>query len=106
MDCMDHPEKYDEKKIILRGIYSENIPGYQKSFILGRRAMVCCAADTSLCGITVTGVDITQMKLGDWVEVTGTLKTVDMEGGGKTVVLYASSIHFYHPLEDPYVYFS
>ena len=106
MDCMEDPEKYNNKKVILRGIYSENIPGYHKSFILGRRAMVCCAADTSLCGVTVTGVDITQMKIGDWLEVEGTLKTVDMENGGKTVVLYASRAQFYHPLQDPYVYFS
>lgn len=68
--------------------------------------MVCCAQDTSLCGITVTGVKIDQMKIGDWVEVEGTLRTVDMDNGAKTVVLYASRIQFYHPLEDPYVYFS
>ena len=106
MDCMEHPEKYDGKKIILRGMYAERITGYDKSFILGRQAMVCCSADTSLCGITVTGVKIEEMKLGDWVEVDGELKLVDMEGGGKTVVLYASRIQFYHALEDPYVYFS
>ena len=106
MDCMENPDKYAGKKIILRGIYSENIPGYSKSFVLGRRAMVCCAADTSLCGITVTGVDITQMKLGDWVEVEGELKPVDMANGGKTLVLYASRVQFYHELKDPYVYFS
>lgn len=106
MDCMEDPEKYNEKKIILRGMYAQKIPNYNKSFILGRQAMVCCAQDTSLCGITVTGVKIDQMKIGDWVEVEGTLRTVDMDNGAKTVVLYASRIQFYHPLEDPYVYFS
>ena len=106
MDCMEDPEKYDGKSVIIRGIYSENIPGFGKSFILGRKAMVCCAADTSLCGITVTGVDLSTMKIGDWVEVEGKLKLADLSGGGKTVVLYADLIRFYHELKDPYVYFS
>lgn len=106
MDAMENPEKYDHKKVILRGMFAEKIPNYQRSFILGRRAMVCCEADTNLCGITVTGVKVEEMNIGDWVEVEGELKTLDMEGGGKTVVLYASRIQFYHELEDPYVYFS
>ena len=106
MDCMEDPQKYDGKSVIIRGIYAENIPDHSKSFILGRRAMVCCAADTSLCGITVTGVNISQMNLGDWVEVEGTLKLADLSNGGKTVVLYARRIQFYHELKDPYVYFS
>ena len=106
MDCMEDPAKYDGKKIILRGIYSEKIPGYDKSFVFGRQAMVCCSADTSLCGLTVTGVKIEEMHIGDWVEVEGTLKLVDTGNDGKTVVLYAERCQLYHPLEDPYVYFS
>ncbi|MCR5229978.1 MAG: hypothetical protein K6D03_07610 [Solobacterium sp.] len=106
MDCLEDPMKYDGKKIILRGMYAENIPGYKQSFVMGRRAMVCCAADTSLCGITVTGVKIWEMKIGDWVEVEGNLRAVDVEGGAKTVVLYATRIQRYHEPEDPYVYFS
>lgn len=106
MDVQDNPDKYDQKKIILRGIYSENIPGYKQSFIMGRRAMVCCTADTSLCGITVTGVKIEEMTLGMWVEVEGTLKTVPIQPEGKTVVLYASRIARYKKPADEYVYFS
>ena len=106
MDCMDDPAKYDGKTVILRGMYAENIPGYHQSFVLGRRAMVCCNADTSLCGVTVTGVKIEEMNLGDWVEVEGTFKLVNMENGGETVVLYAKRIQHYKEPADPYVYFS
>jgi len=107
MDAVEDPEKYDGKEIILRGMYAENIPGYKQTFILGRRAMVCCAQDTSLCGLTVTNVDISQMKLGDWIEVQGKLKTLPFENGeGKTVVLYADSAKFYQKPADEYVYFS
>ena len=106
MDCMEDPSKYDGKHIILRGMAAEKIPDHEKSFILGRRAMVCCSADTSLCGITVTGVKAEQLNIGDWVEVEGRLQEIDLSSGGKTVVLYAERIQFYHELEDPYVYFS
>lgn len=106
MDAIENPDDYNEKKIILRGMYADNIKGYKQSFILGRRAMVCCEADTSLCGLTVTGVKIWEMQLGMWVEVEGTLRTVPVENGGKTLVLYAEKIQKYKAPENPYVYFS
>lgn len=106
MDCVENPDKYAGKKIILRGYYAENIPGYKQTFILGRRAMVCCAQDTSLCGITVTGVKIWEMKKGDWIEVEGTLKPIEGDNGMKTVVLYADLVRRYHKPEQEYVTFS
>ena len=106
MDAVEDPEKYDGKEIILRGMYAEDIPGYKQTFILGRRAMVCCAQDTSMCGLTVTGVKIWEMKKGDWIEVQGKLKTIPLEQGGKTIVLYANRVERYDPPEDEYVYFS
>ena len=106
MDVMEDAEKYDGKEIILRGMYAENIPGYKQTFVLGRNAMVCCAQDMSLCGITVTGVKIWEMKKGDWIEVQGTLKTLEMEQGAKTVVLYASRASRYTAPSNPYVVFS
>lgn len=106
MDASENPDKYDGKTIIIRGMYAENIPGYKQTFVLGRRAMVCCAQDTSLCGITVTNVKIWEMQIGDWVEVEGKLKTIPVEGGGKTVVLYADRIARYEKPADEYVTFS
>lgn len=106
MDAAENPDKYDGKHIIIRGMYAENIPGYKQTFVLGRRAMVCCAQDTSLCGITVTNVKIWEMQIGDWVEVEGKLKTIPVEGGGKTVVLYADRIARYEKPADEYVTFS
>ncbi|MBP3891437.1 MAG: hypothetical protein J6D29_04620 [Solobacterium sp.] len=106
MDAVDHPDSYEDKKIILRGKYAEAIPGYDHSFILGRQAMVCCAQDTSLCGITVTGVKVNEMTLGDWYQIEGNLKTVPLQNGGKTLVVYATAAQPYHGPEDEYVYFS
>lgn len=106
MDCSENPLKYAGKKIILRGQFAEKIPGYTQTFILGRRAMVCCSQDTSLCGITVTGVKIWEMNIGDWIEVEGELKPIDMDNGAKTVVLYASRCTRYHKPDQEYVTFS
>ena len=106
MDALENPDSYNGKKIILRGMYADNIRGYKQSFVLGRRAMVCCEADTSLCGLTVTGVKIWEMQMGMWVEVEGTLKTMPVENGGKALVLYAEKIRSYKAPENPYVYFN
>ena len=106
MDASEDPEKYDGKEIILRGMYAQDIPGYKQSFVLGRVAMVCCANDTSLCGITVTNVKIWEMKKGDWVEVQGKLKAIPVENGLKTVVLYADRIARYQKPANEYVTFN
>lgn len=106
MDAVEDPEKYDGKEIILRGFYAESIPGYKQTFILGRRAMVCCAADTSLCGITVTQVKIEEMELNEWYEVQGHLKTIPTENGMKTCVLYANRISHYKKPQNEFVTFS
>jgi uncharacterized repeat protein (TIGR03943 family) len=106
MDAVEAPAKYDGKEIILRGYYADNIPGYKQTFILGRQAMVCCANDTSLCGITVTGVKIQEMKKGDWIEVQGKLKKIPMENGGETVVLYANRVARYQKPAEEFVTFS
>lgn len=106
MDALEHPDDYDGKRIILRGQYASNLEGYKQSFIMGRRAMVCCEADTSLCGLTVTGVRIEEMTLGDWVQVEGRLKTVPFQNGGKTLVLYAEKCLRYKEPQNPYVYFN
>lgn len=106
MDAAEHPEDYEGKSIILRGKYAQSLRGYHQSFVLGRQAMVCCENDTNLCGITVTGVRISEMNLGDWVEVEGDLSGLELENGGKTLLLTARRVQFYDPPKDEYVYFS
>lgn len=106
MDAMEHPEDYEGKSIILRGKFAQELPGYHQSFIFGRQAMVCCENDTNLCGLTVTGVRIDEMNLGDWIEVEGKLTCLDLDQGRKTLILKAERVQFYHPPKDEFVYFS
>lgn len=106
MDALEDPEKYDDKKIRIRGMYLEPIPGYQQSFIMGRQAMVCCADDLQALSFTVTGVKVNEMNLNDWLEIEGNLKCIDIDDGDKTLILYATNAKFYHEPEEPLVYFS
>lgn len=106
MDCIEDPMRYANKHITLRGYFAEKIPNYNQTFILGRKAMVCCEQDTSLCGITVTQVKIDEMEIGDWIKVSGTLKPIDMENGAKTVVLYADKVSRYNKPDQEYVTFN
>ena len=105
MDASEHPDDYEGKSIILRGAYAEPLQKHPNSFVLGRRAMVCCSEDTALCGITVTGVKVKALKKNAWYEVEGNLKTVPV-ADGKTLVLYASAIRNYNAPTDEFVYFS
>jgi len=105
-DGLTDGKYYDGKEIILRGKFTETLPGYHQTFIMGRQAMVCCANDTSLCGLTVTGVKVEELVKDNWYEVQGNLKTVPLDNGGKTLVLYANRIQNYQKPQDEFVYFS
>lgn len=106
MDAIEEPSKYNEKTIILRGQFDQKLKGYESSFIMGRKAMVCCDKDTSSCGITVTGITLDGLEKDQWLEVKGILRTVPVEEGGETLVLYAKEARYYNGPEDPYVYFN
>jgi uncharacterized membrane protein YcgQ (UPF0703/DUF1980 family) len=107
MDAMDDPDKYDGREMCLRGKYAEKMPAkYKQSFVLGRRAMVCCEQDTSLCGITVTGVKINELTFGEWVKVQGKMKVMEGPQQQKYLVMYADHIWKYEGPENEYVTFS
>ncbi len=106
MDAIEDPSKYNEKTIILRGQFDQKLKGYESSFIMGRKAMVCCDKDTSSCSITVTGITLDGLEKDQWLEVKGILRTVPVEEGGETLVLYAKEARYYNGPEDPYVYFN
>lgn len=106
MDALENPEKYDQKKVRIRGMFLETIPNYHQSFIMGRKAMVCCGNDLQSLTFTVTGVKVAEMQLNDWLEIEGEFKCLDLNKEEKTLVLYASKARFYHEPDEPLVYFS
>lgn len=106
MDCAEQPWKYSDKTFRIRGKVGEILKTSTNSIILGRRAMVCCEQDTSMCGITVTGLYVADLAVGDWIEVEGQLKVFETDEGQNAGVLYATSAKAIDPLKDEYVYFN
>lgn len=106
MDCAENPGKYANKTFRIRGKVAEIIKSSTNSIILGRKAMVCCEDDTSLCGITVTGLYTPDLVVGDWLEVEGKLNVFETEDGQMAGVIYATAAKTVAPLENEYVYFN
>ena len=74
VDVMDHPERYEGKKIKFKGIIARD-PKFPKGvFAVGRQAMVCCAQDITFLAVICKGLAYNYLKNKDWVEITGTIK--------------------------------
>ena len=74
VDVMEHPEKYEGKTMHFKGkvLKSKMLPsGY---FVPGRMAMTCCADDTNFIGYACKSPYAKKAKLGEWVEITATMK--------------------------------
>jgi hypothetical protein len=59
----------------------------------------------STATITV-GPEAPEIKVGDWLEIQGHLKTVPLEQGGKTLVMYANRMARYNKPAEEFVTFS
>lgn len=105
MDCAEHPEKYDGKKVILRGMYLQDIPELKQTIVFGRQALVCCEDDTSMIALSVTGVRKEELVKGEWILVEGELRHLK-QGDDETIVLYATKLMEYAEPRDKYVTFS
>ena len=68
IDAMQHPERYDGRKIRLRGevMYVGDMP--KNSFVLARKAMTCCVQDIAAIGFLCTW-DGALPREGAWVSV-------------------------------------
>lgn len=78
IDSMDHPERYDGKKVRLVGqVFSDK--GMPKGFYLfGRMAMTCCANDIAPIGWITQGVERPNAK--NYVRLTATCRKVVANG--------------------------
>ncbi len=98
VDAMDHPEHYDGRRVRFKAImcHSKKYPG---TFVPGRFAMVCCAADTQFLGVVARGEALARYKNRDWIELTATCKKEFFEAyQGDGPILYAEEVR---PCEKP-----
>ena len=75
LDELDHPDRYEGKKI--RYIAMVMRPqGFRKNmFVPGRMAMTCCAQDMAFLGYACEYADAPSLKEKEWVEVTAIVRT-------------------------------
>ena len=90
MDCIDNTDKYDGKVITLKMKFIEDIKEYENAVIMGRRAMVCCAQDITDIAITCVDVDSQLIEKDKYYYLTGKLRSIRIQEGDKTCVLYVT----------------
>lgn len=106
MDALDHPDKYDHKKVTLRGKFIGRDKQLEDGFVLGRLAMVCCEEDTSLIGMVCEHPAAKQLIPNEWVEVTGTIDVqYDSDINGNFCLLKVDDLKVIPPLKNEYVTF-
>ena len=106
VDCMDHPDRYDGKKVRFKGMVAKSDRFPKGSFVAGRFAMVCCDQDKTFLGLICKSPDHARVSNRDWVMVTAEVKKefvklYDAEGP----MLYATSVEKADPPENELVYF-
>ena len=100
LDCQDEPEKYNRKTVrFLAQVYKSPKAG-KNSFVPGRFAMTCCAADIQFVGFPCVYEDYRTLSDRDWVKVTAKVnyKMHFLYRGRKGPVLTALSVE---PAEKP-----
>lgn len=106
-DCMEHPERYDNKHIRIKGKFIGKDSVQENGFILGRYAMVCCEQDTSLIGLICISKEYRDKLIPDeWIIVEGdTHIAYDEEYGQNIVLLDVTKLEGTKPLDYEYVTF-
>lgn len=106
MDAMEHPQKYNNKTIKLKGKFIGLDRIVENGFVLGRQAMVCCEEDTSLIGLICISELAKKLIPDEWVVVEGTIKVdYDPEYNMEVPILSVDKLNVVPPLDNPYVTF-
>lgn len=107
MDALENPAKYKGKTVCLKGCVMHREQDPDNIFVIGRKAMVCCADDTQLIGLMVHSESAELMVDGDWLILTADVEVIyDDEYGGNVPFLVERSYQRTRPLVDDLVYFS
>ena len=76
VDAGEHPERYQGKTVRLKGMVLKSRGAGADYFVPGRKAMTCCADDTTFIGYLCRGKnakEVEDLDMGSWVEVTAVI---------------------------------
>jgi hypothetical protein len=106
VDMMDHPERYKGKvvEITARAMKPKGFP--PEFFMPGRKAMTCCAEDTSFIGYICKSENPDSWKVGEWLKIRAKVLYKRVKAyRGEGPVLYAISMEPAQPVPE-LVYFN
>lgn len=107
MDALDNARKYDGKTVVIQGRVMRRMEDPDDIYVIGRKAMVCCAEDTQLIGYMVKSKHAEEMVDGDWLQLKAKMHVVyDEEYRGEVPMLEEISYKRIPPLKEELVYFS
>ena len=80
-------DQYEGTVITVKGFVYEDLGTMGKNqFVPARMLMYCCAADLVPCGILCEYDKLSELKIGAWVTVTGTIHIKDEQGERQPIV--------------------
>lgn len=104
MDLMEQPHTYEGKRVQLK---AKVVQVQDRLLVVGRKAMVCCEDDTSLCGFIARGKEKFLCVPNEWVQIKAIIHNEYSEEMNEDVpFLDIETIAVCEPLEDEYVYFT
>lgn len=107
MDALDHPKKYDGKKIRFKAVVYKSKHLASNNFVPGRFAMTCCADDIAFIGFVCNYNQAQTLPLKAWVYVEADIRVeYRKEYKGKGIVLYANNVTPTTQPEEKLVYFN
>ncbi len=108
LDAMDHPKKYEGKKIkFLALVYNPDKYKGKGVMVPGRFAMTCCAEDIQFIGMKCKYKNASEIPHRSWIHITAELHVEwAKEYKGKGPVLYPVSVEPAEAPEDELVYFT
>lgn len=107
LDAMEHPKKYEGKKVRFLALVYRPEKMKKGVFIPGRFAMTCCEDDLAFIGFKCKSDKAAQVAHKSWITITAEMKVeFALEYKGKGPVLYAIDIQMAEKPEDELVYFN
>ena len=101
VDSMDRPAKYDGKTVEFTGQVLKPGKMTKGSFVLGRKVMTCCEADTQYMGLLCRYKSADSIRNGDWIRVTAKIQCENApEYGAEGPVLHISDAVLTGPIEE------
>ena len=92
-DVNEEPDKYQGKRVLIKGRAAQG-PGIpEKGFVFGRHVMTCCAADIQFAGLLAIYDRAKSVKHGGWIDIDALIKVEETPVYGEAgPVLYCNDV--------------